>query len=528
MSAPEHAHIDDPAGEPMTTPYYHPSGRVPATAVPVAVLVSTGLIPFAWIYAWLTIHAPLVFNFFIAFAFSFAIGWLTKLLAGRGKVRNALWMSRAGVVLGVMGWYLQWAAWAALTMGALDRQAVGSSIAGTFFVFVTHPLALIRLVIDIAPIGTNTISGWSLKGGWLIAVWLVELWMHLMLPPLMGRMRADEPFCELTNAWAKKCVLARKFAPLETAAASLLEADPGRIRTMLKPTAEGDSSDYAEVILYRSGGPDAFLSVINVSVTEKKSGHVEKKPDAVVEFLRLPDTNVEELMGHLMADTLSAADRVDDTGRPIAPALANALAHLESNQPAQALDAASAHVLSTDVNLRADANRICALACSALGRWAEAADFFTALFNDEPGAHSALQVATSSVMAGRLPVGITWVGQAQALNAVSREVPQMLLLTSFVTALKQSGHENAAMPFVDQIRQAYTDLGSTDPTVLYARSMPFFGAFLSNSVQFVRACLAPEQGRRWYAAMLPSLDSAGKAELAEWLDNEFGPAAGSP
>lgn len=75
-------------------------------------------------------------------------------------------------------------------------------------------------------------------------------------------------------------------------------------------------------------------------------------------------------------------------------------------------------------------------------------------------------------------------------------MPHILLLTSFVTALRQPGYEAQAMPYVDQIRQAYTDLGSTDSTVLHANAMPFFSVFLSNSLQFVRASFAPDGGRR--------------------------------
>jgi hypothetical protein len=34
-----------------------------------------------------------------------------------------------------------------------------------------------------------------------------------------------------------------------------------------------------------------------------------------------------------------------------------------------------------------------------------------------------------------------------------------------------------------------------------------------------------EQGRHWYAAMLPHLDERGRTELSEWLGNQFGQAA---
>lgn len=69
-----------------------------------------------------------------------------------------------------------------------------------------------------------------------------------------------------------------------------------------------------------------------------------------------------------------------------------------------------------------------------------------------------------------------------------------------------------------------TELGVTDPTVLYVNRMPLFSAFLGNSVPIVRAALNPEQGRGWYTAMVPHLDDRGNAELGEWLDTRFSAA----
>jgi hypothetical protein len=511
----------------MTTPYYRPSGRVPASVYPIAIVISAGLVPFAWLYAWLIIHAPPVFNFFIAFGFSFAIGWLTKLIAARGKVRDLSWIGRAGIVLGVAGWYLQWAAWAALTMYALGRQESAVSVSGTFVTLATHPWLLIRFAMDIVAGGTMSLFGWPLRGAWLLGVWLIELGLHLMVAPSQGRMRVDEPFCETTNTWAEKVVVQRKFSPVDAAqVSSALEADPHAIRTILTPSAADEAMNHAEVILYRTGAADAYLSITNVVVTLDKKGAPESKREPVVEYLRLPDTNIDTLIDHLAAMTPSTSGHTQEAGRPVAPAIAGALEYLEAERYAEALDAAVGHVSAEESGLRTDALRISALACARLERWDEAARFFSSLFREEPGTHNALQAATSSVMAGALSPGLSWMEQAQALNAASKELPHMMLLTSFVTALKQSGQEAAAMPFIDQLRQAYTDLGSTDPTVLYASSMPFFSTFLSNSLQFVRAAFEPEQGRRWYAHMLPSLDPAGRAELSEWLEREFGPVAG--
>ena len=509
----------------MSTPYYRPSGRVSAAACPAAVLMSVGLIPLAWLYAWLIIHAPLVLNFFIAFGFALAIGWLTKCVAAVGKVRDPVWISRAGKVLAVLGWYVQWAAWAALTIGACCGAQDMEPLGARFVTLATQPWLLVRFGADILATGTMNISGWTLKGGWLGVIWLAELGMHLMLAPVQGRIRVDEPFCEVTNAWAEKILVPRQFLPLDAApVASRLEADPGAAWTVLTPTDTDASASHAEVILYRTGGADAYLSITNVLEKPGKKGQVKKERETVTECLRLPDTNVDALIEHLMKQAPPALGPAAERERPVPPVLAAALEHLQAERHADALAAASAHVSSGDAAVRTEALRLCALACTRLSRWDEATQFFTSLFDDETTSHNALQIATSSVMAGALPAGLRWMEQAAVLNAESNEAPHMTMLISFVTALKHAGQEAAALPFIEQIREAYTDIGSTDPTVLYANSMPFFGAFLSNSLPFVRASLTPEQGRHWYAAMLPSLDPAGTAALSEWMENEFGPA----
>jgi hypothetical protein len=146
----------------MTSPYYRPSGRVSASAYPIAIVACACLLPFAWLYAWLIIHAPFVFNFFIAFAFSSAVAWLTKFVAARGKVRSPRWISRAGIALGVTGWYFQWAAWAALTVCALYRAETAAGVGEAFATFVTRPWTLIRFAIDILATGTMSISGWPI------------------------------------------------------------------------------------------------------------------------------------------------------------------------------------------------------------------------------------------------------------------------------------------------------------------------------------------------------------------------------
>jgi hypothetical protein len=224
----------------------------------------------------------------------------------------------------------------------------------------------------------------------------------------------------------------------------------------------------------------------------------------------------------------SPSDAAHAPELPVPPELATALEHLNADQYEAALDAAKPYTKADQASLRIDATRLSALACARLGLWAESLAFWHALFDEEGSAHNALQVATSSVMAGDVPRGVIWVAKSLEMNSASRELPGLLIQTNFVTALTQCGHMEAALPYLDEIKQTYASLGLTDPTFLYAQRVPFFSAFLDNSAPVIRAALGPEQGRAWYTSMLPHLDDNGRTELCAWLENGFAQTPGQP
>jgi hypothetical protein len=205
-------------------------------------------------------------------------------------------------------------------------------------------------------------------------------------------MRAEEPFCEATNAWAEKLIVECFFQPLDAAqSVPRLEADPHLVGALMTRSPSGESADHAEVTLYRTDAADAYVSIMNVFVSVGKKGETVGKHEPVVEYLRLPDTDADALFELLTGKGSQGVC----AGQPVAPALAAAFEHLEAERYADALDAASSQVASEDPSVRADARRICALACSRLTRWEAASGYFISLFEDEPTAHNALQIATA-------------------------------------------------------------------------------------------------------------------------------------
>lgn len=505
----------------MNNPCYQASGRVPVTLLPLSLLALLAILPCAWVYAWALGSIPIVIGVLLAFAYSACMALIVRTLATCAKVRNPGWMGKTGILLALAGWYVQWAFWLAMLVSAKS-----GATAGTLQVALNaalDPAGMFAVASDIATSGGVRIRNAAVPGFIVALIWLGELAMHLMLPSLMGRMRAGEPFCETALSWADSQVVEGRFALLGSEDVERLRADPALLPALLVPLAL-DAPDYAELTIYRCQASDSFASLVNITSHPGDRGRPERRKEPLVDYLRLPGMDVDALVRQLTQPQDIAA-RDENAERPVAPELAPALALLQDGALEQACAAAEAQFGSDDPAVQADALRICALACSGLERWQDACYHWQALLDYEPTAHNALQVATTSVMAGATAQGVEWIEQAAALNLRSRELPMLQVWIGFVTALGRTGQERAALPYLEKIRQVYAELGTTDATVLYAQRIPFFGAFLDNTRPLVRAALDDEQGRRWYASLLPSLDDRGKQELNAWLDESFGDSA---
>ncbi len=181
-----------------------------------------------------------------------------------------------------------------------------------------------------------------------------------------------------------------------------------------------------------------------------------------------------------------------------------------------AFSAARPFIDAPDPQVRSDANRMCALSSSRLGRWSEAAVYWEGLFDCERIAHNALQVAASKVMAGQLSEGEEWMRKTTAMSHGAGQL--FHFHTSYITALKSSGYVPAAMPYLQAVKEVYESLHSTDPTTLTMRGVPFFESFLAQSEAIVDASMDPAQAAAWYASMAPHVDENGQAALHALLE----------
>lgn len=87
----------------MSSPYYAPSGRLPARAVVLASVCALAVLVPAWLYAWLTIHSPFVLINWIAMAaFAVTMGVGAQMAARLGKARNPVWVGRLGQLFSIL------------------------------------------------------------------------------------------------------------------------------------------------------------------------------------------------------------------------------------------------------------------------------------------------------------------------------------------------------------------------------------------------------------------------------------------
>jgi len=498
--------------------YYRPSGKVPRSAILAAPVCVLAVLPCAFLYAWLTMGAPAFVNVVALAIFAFCIALAVERAARWGRIRSHDWITRFGVALAVGAWYAQWVAWVAL---ALHRQQGGAvwRHAGDL---VADPGALLAAVAYAAQH-----DAWGAGAMPMVAVWLVEAYILLHFAPGLGQQRTAQPYCEASDTWAEELPVACAFACVADPDASrqLLEQFPQQLPNVLLPLAGPADRDHTAVTLYRCRGGATFATLCNRIAVGARGARRTWVERAWVTALRVPGTDADTLMAHLLArgEGVAAASGDDAT---IPPELASALAMFQAAQFNDALARALPHVQSAQPNVRIDANRLCALSCMRQDRWESSLAYWQAVFAIEAAAGTALQLAGCTVMAGDLGAGAAWFARARALNAATCELPPLSLLTTYVSALDMAGHPRAAMPVLGEIREAYCTCRTTDPTVLFANRMPLLNEFLDRSVPIVLAAVGRTAGLRWFAAMLGRLDEAGNVELGQWLAEQSRSVAG--
>lgn len=497
---------------------YQPSGQFGWRACVVNVAVGA---PLAVLLGWGLSEAQLASSSFLRSAItlalaSFIVAFCWILLAERAKSRsprfNMVAASALILVLELARWAFTW------QVLSLDIAAVAASI-----------MPMDALTEELKILGEGFCVG--------------------LLPVVVARAQATEPYCEVSQAWAVKDVSGEVWCTGERTPLLRCLSDAGVATLLAMPRADvrvhqPDVGSWQTLFIHglqaKGASEGRWLTLSLIQYTCDARGKVSTTVVDILKHWQVSSGDYARVAEHLtsaavpmppvadrvyVADARPASDRAEahdadgadeqenETERPTPPQLLPAVSALQAQQHVLTLSLAQPHCQDADLAVQADAWRVCALAHSALKQWSAAVAAFETLFALEPTAFNALQQASTSVMAGELQRGQDWYDKACELNAVSREMPPGRLCTAFLSALEQAGELGACRVHLDWLAQAYRALHNTDDTFVWMRGLPFFGDFLGRSAALLGETCSALEVRDWYAAMYADLDEEGKQRL---------------
>lgn len=487
----------------MSANVYAPSSRIGFSAIPWSALLLACTPVAAAIYAYCLVTTPFeihILVFLVMMAFG---GAGVGMLAHRGRIRHPRFMRTLITVLGILFLACHWVAYE-----MLDRLAAASTTS-----FPT-PVDLLRMWWNPSETMRFTLLGWQLPWLLLFVVWLCEGFVLVWLAREVGAGAAGEPYCETTCAWCDKHVLEQKFSAVLDlpGLAHRVGQDPRRLLDELAPCRMDDPAAYAQVTVYDSPAC-CFVTIENMRCVQHGS-KVRASTHDKLEYLVATGVARQDIeaLAHVRHGAGAHHDPVE---------LITAIADFQADRFAAALTAAAPHRMAQQPALRCDALRLCALATGHLEQWEASLEHWQALFLEQPGAMTALQIATSAVMAGHLSVGETWLERARTSNRETREMKDTEMLIAYLSALERTRRFDAGMPCIEEVKNWIIVTGITDPTFLMTSGLPPFGIFLSKSALFVLASLDAQCARAWYEEMAIRLDDTGQKTLAAWIEQHL-------
>jgi hypothetical protein len=203
------------------------------------------------------------------------------------------------------------------------------------------------------------------------------------------------------------------------------------------------------------------------------------------------------------------------------PELKAAIAALQADAYAECIRQAEPYCEDDRLPLCIDALRLCALGWSRLEDYPKAVSYWDRLVAIGGGTHDWLSVAATRAMAQDFAGAEAAFQRMQQMRneeagaepGKSIFMPQETVV--YLAALDRAGCPDLALPLLEQLAGFYRSLKITDSQFLFGHGMPFFEAFLRNSLSIVRKLKTPEEVRDWYRPIHDAVDEAGKRMFEE-------------
>lgn len=495
---------------------YQPSGRLSARTLPVLLLAG---IPCALLMGWVYAHAVaqiswIPLSVLVAAFLCVLIGVVVNVLLTAAHSRSPRFNL---IAAGSLALVVLWGRWiTTLLMYRQTHEAADFSVSG--------PWGWIQILGSFAAWKQASLEG-EASVAMLVLGWALECFVMVTMVAFIGKTAAQEPFSEAARAWAKKEFEGELFWPggsSDMLLGSLRDKGPALLLQLLRAaelTEASIASQWWTVQVEGHSVPsDATARWLRISIvvhTRDNTGKVKSQDQPVLDMWQVDETDYTSIASRVSGSTTSEtqaeepASKYKSTERPTPAELEPAFTAFKGENFRVALSLTEAHWQHPSANVRADAHRLAALSHARLEQWRQAFEQYHALFEIEPSAFNALQLATTSVMCNELLRGQAWFEKADQINQDAGELPPPRLRTEYLSALEKAGEFAIAMPHLDWLADAYRAVKNTDDHFLWSHGLPFFGQFLSKSLPILQATHSDQGVQAWYTQMRDALDDQG-------------------
>ena len=271
---------------------YSHSGTVTASGLllmPLAGLVTAGVL--AVVYSVIIVHVPFIYaNFLATAAFGFATGYTIGRAAKIGKIRNPLVAGLFGLVFGLVGLYIAWAA----------DFIIRFELPQDDYLVAFRPGMLSEYIAVFYDQGFWGFSEKSNVSGLLLAaIWLVEAGVIVGLAMLTAHAAtAKLTFCERCQTWNQVVEDVRRLAIGPGQESVIERLATGNLSALKDLTvASPETSVYLRVDMAQcqTCSDSSYVTVQLVTETVDKDGDVSTDTDALLTNVLVTEAELIEL-----------------------------------------------------------------------------------------------------------------------------------------------------------------------------------------------------------------------------------------
>jgi hypothetical protein len=237
----------------------------------------------------ITLSPFIYFNIAATVGFGYFIGLSVLLCAKVGAVRTAQHRYWLLVFVGLIAYYFQWVAFVNIYLNGLP-EIVNIKLV---YEIVFHPRFVIEVIGELYEQGPWSLFGITMKGGLLIAIWVLEFTLLAFIAFRFILHQAIQPFSENSNAWYHKHTIRTHFEhiSLRNEFVRTIESNPVAAILALGP---GTAQRHSVLSVYSlPADPVAYLSIHNRFIGTNSQ---EEVLTPVIHLLTIDATTASELM----------------------------------------------------------------------------------------------------------------------------------------------------------------------------------------------------------------------------------------